>query len=220
MNPFEPAEIERLRRSFASLTKEALPEEGCPAPERIWEAARGKLAPSDTRDLVDHTAACPACAEAWRLAAGVIAETGEERIERARPSGPRWSLIAAAAAALIVMVTLVTQLRRPPFDEDPTYRAPEDTSLRSLMQEPQTLARERCELRWSPGPPGASYSIEVAMEDLTILSSARGLNEERYLVPAAALAKLPAGARLLWRVEALLPDGSKVSSATFVSKLE
>lgn len=220
MNPFEPAEIERLRRSFASLTKEALPEDGCPAPERIWEAARGKLAPSLTRDLVDHTAACPACAEAWRLAAGAIDETGEERIERARQTGPRWSLIAAAAAALIVAVTLVTQLRRPSVQEDTAYRAPEEMAVRSLMQESEPLSRERCVLRWSKGPPGASYSIEVATEDLTILSTARGLRESEYQVPAPALERLPQRTKVLWRVEALLPDGSRIASATFVSMLE
>ena len=40
------------------------------------------------------------------------------------------------------------------------------------------------------------------------------------VVPPEKLVSVPAGAKLLWRVEAVTPDGARAGSATFVSRLE
>lgn len=56
-----------LRFWFASALAGAGAAEGCPAPERLVDAADGRLAPDDAAVVVDHVGACPVCAEGWRL---------------------------------------------------------------------------------------------------------------------------------------------------------
>src|SRR5208283_4027073 len=40
----------------------------CPAPERLWEAALGKLSVEELRQVTTHTARCAECSEALRIA--------------------------------------------------------------------------------------------------------------------------------------------------------
>ena len=58
----EEGELARMRRAFASLSQPAPEPAACPPPEKIWEAVRGELPPAQTREIVTHMAACPACA--------------------------------------------------------------------------------------------------------------------------------------------------------------
>lgn len=216
MNPVEP-DLDRLRRAWASLSDGAVPTESCPEPDSLWAAARGELAPEVTRGLVEHTLTCGACAEAWRLAREVggtlpLLEALDPALGR-----PRWvgfgTLLAAAAAALVVATTLARSPLSP-------YRGVGAVVVRSWIPEGRTLSRSQCTLRWSPGPAGSHYDLRVATEDLTIVAVVRGLEATEYRVPAGALAPLPAGAKLLWQVEALSPDGTRLSSTTFVTQIE
>jgi hypothetical protein len=75
-------------------------------------------------------------------------------------------------------------------------------------------------LRWTPGPEGTTYNLQVATERLEKISEARGLTAAEYLVPEAALRMVPAGARVLWRVETVLPDGSRAGSRTFRTRVQ
>lgn len=222
MNPFDPGEIDKLREGFASLPEAATSAPGCPDPQRLWAAACGELRAEETHELVDHVSACAACAEDWRIAADLARESGAgAESGPARSAWARWSALAAAAAVIVVAFTLVTERRQPPAGEKtPTYRQPGDTGIRSLLAESELLPRGRVLLRWSPGSAGARYSVDVTTEDLTVVSRARGLAENQYLVPHAALANLPPRARLLWRVTALAPDGRRTASETFVSRIE
>ncbi len=215
MNPVEP-DLDRLRRAWDSLSEDAAPTESCPEPERLWAAVRGELAPAATRGLVAHTLSCGGCAEAWRLAREVA--TGLPRPEAfdLAPARPRWGglgTLLAAAAAVVVAITLA----RPPLS---SYREVGAGVVRSRLPEGRLLSRSQCVLRWSSGPPGSHYDLRVATEDLTILAVVRGLEATEYRIPASALTPLPAGAKLLWQVEVLLPDGSRLSSLTFVTRIE
>jgi hypothetical protein len=62
--------------------------------------------------------------------------------------------------------------------------------------------------------------VQVATDGLEPVADARGLSAPEYLVPPERLASLPAGTKLLWRVEAVAPGGARLVSGTFVSRLE
>jgi hypothetical protein len=131
----------------------------------------------------------------------------------------RWVPL-AAAAALVVVVGLM--LRQGPIrdDQPPQYRTGEEIAIQSLLPEEAPLPRSACLLRWSAGPEGSRYNVEVATADLEVIARARGLEREEFAVPANRLADLPPGAELLWRVEATLPDGRTITTPTFIARLE
>lgn len=217
-------ELEWLREMFVSPARGARSEPGCPEPERLWRAVRGELPPAETRELVDHTAACPACAEDWRLAREIQSRSGSP-IEEPRQA-PRRRRIAwgvAAAAVLIGVAVLVPLWRpRPDGDSPPVVRAPDPGDrIRSLIPDQAALPRSRCTLRWSSElGPEVEYDILVATGGLDVLFSARDLEEPMVQVPVEALVRVPAGGTLLWQVVARLPGGRSVTSSTFVSRLE
>jgi hypothetical protein len=224
MNPMkrEEGELARMRRAYASLSQPAPEPAACPPPEKIWESVRGELPPGQSREIVTHMAACPSCAEDWRLA---VALQRPETASNVIPAADRftfgqrmrnWGLAAAAVLALAVVgVQWVQQV-----DPQAGYRGNEAT-IQSLLEEGDALPRQQFLLRWSaPETPGATYDVEVSTEDLRVIASGDDLREPRFLVPAYALAGLPPGARLLWKVDAELPQGGRVTSTTFVTTLQ
>jgi hypothetical protein len=71
-------------------------------------------------------------------------------------------------------------------------------------------------LRWSPVPGAESYDVRISTEDLRrLVLTAQSLKTASYAIPESALAGLPPGSKLLWQVDAVFPDGSRRSSATF-----
>jgi Putative zinc-finger len=216
----------RLRDAWAMASADAAPRPDCPEPAVLWDAARGEAPPGEARRLVQHTAECAACAEAWRLAVevgrGMVEAPGVEPVAAARtrrPAGPlAW--IAMAAAAVAIAVGGAALVGRGREAERPLFRDSERLALRALVPESVPLPRTRCVLRWAGGPAGTRYNVEVATERLEVLDRARDLDRPEYLVPAKALAALPPGARLLWQVELRAPDGSRLTSATFVNRLD
>lgn len=228
-----------LREAFAARTGRA-PEdpEGCPAPERIYAAARGELPPGEVRDVVEHLAACPECAEAWRLAVALEEEAEEvgagEGAFRpaAHPSpGRPWYLqplrVAATVALAVVAVGVVWTVLQAP-EEEPVYRAAGEPEITSLLPEGEPLPREEAVLRWGlvsgrapeEDPEGTTYDLLVSTEALEPVAEADALEEARYRLPPEALKELPVGAHLLWRVEAHLADGRTVRSPTFTTAIE
>lgn len=216
----EEGEVARLRRAFAAPAETDAALSTCPSPEKIWEAVRGELQPNEAGEIVEHTAVCAACAEDWRLAAALQRPETASVIPAADrfTAGRRlrnWTL--AAAAALAVAVVGVQWVQKPDSGQV-IYREGEQASIQSLLEEGQALPREQFLLRWStPDTPGATYDVEVSTEDLRVIASADDLREPQLLVPASSLAGVPPGTRLLWKVEAELPDGGRVSSPTFVA---
>ena len=214
----EEGELAKLRRAFAAPALAGPEPSTHPSPEKIWEGARGELRGAEAQEIIEHTAVCAACAEDWRLAVAlqkpesatnnVVDAT--ERFSAARRLR-NWSL--AAAAALAIGVVGVQWMQ-----QQPIYRDGDQVTIQSLVEEGQALPREQFLLRWSAlETQGATYDVEVSTEDLRVIASADDLTQPQFQVPADALAGLPPGTRLLWKVDADLPDGGSVSSPTFVT---
>lgn len=223
MNPMkrEEGELARLRRAFGSMSHAPEPA-ACPPPEKIWEAVRGELPATQARTVVEHMAACPSCAEDWRLA---IALQKPATASNVIPAAERfalgrrlrnWGLAAAAVLALAVVGVQMV----PRSDVQPTYRG-DGMTIQALVDEGQSLPRQQFLLRWSaPETPGATYDVEVSTEDLRVIAIGDDLREPQFLVPAHALAGLPPGARLMWKVDAELPQGGHVTSTTFFTTVD
>lgn len=224
MNPMkrEEGELARMRRAFACLSQPAPEPAACPPPEKIWEAVRGELPPAQARTIVEHMAACPSCAEDWRLAVAMQKPAAASNVISAAERftfGQRmrnWGLAAAAVLALAVFgVQWAQQIK-----VEPTYRG-DGVTIQSLVDEGQSLPRQQFLLRWSaPETPGATYDVEVSTEDLRVIATGDDLRNPQFLVPAHALAGLPPGARLLWKVDAELSQGGHMTSNTFVTTVD
>lgn len=212
----------RLRRAFRAASEhEQPPGSGCPDAERIWSARAGELPAGERREVVDHVSRCAHCAEAWRLADEVqrdLVELGSDRRSAPRPLAlrlGRWPLLAGAAVVLVAFGT-VPWLRRPPTPSG--YRDGRPGEIRSLGVD-QPLPRERCVLRWSGAPSGSRYDVVVTTEALDLVAEARDLTSPEYLVPSSELEAVAGAGRILWRVEATLPDGSRLASPTFSARI-
>lgn len=227
MNPDRNGGSERLREAFSSLADRTLPKDGCPESDRLWAAVRLELSASERRALVDHISACPACAEAWRLAQALVSESpaavpaGQERSRIALPWRWRLPQVMAAAAAIVVALGVGVYVRRAvtPPGAEPEYRRPEPLVVRSLLPAGEPLPREDCHLRWSPGPAGSRYDLTVTTEELEVVAAVERLEAPEFRVPEAPLSVLAPGAKILWRVEVAFPDGRRAASETFVSQL-
>ncbi len=218
----EHGNVQPLREAFAALAERARPRPDCPEPERLWDAAAGQLPATQARQLVDHTASCPSCAEAWRLARelGRHAREGRPAVGSALSRGGwRW---AAAAAAAVVLALVGVQLwwTRPVGGPPAEYRDPDIETIRSLLTDGAFLPREEFRLRWEAPPDAARFDVLVMTEELEVISRTRGLETPEYRVPDAQLEALPPGTRVLWQVEAVLEDGGSAVSPTFVNRLE
>jgi len=198
--------------------------ERCAEPGRIWAAVDGALPASEARSLVLHSIDCPACEAAWRLAremrAGAVPAPANVLRSPGVVRGGRWRWAAGAVAAVVVLGLFPVWLAIHRRDEPPLFRDEAAGGIRSLVPEEDLQPRVHCLLRWSPGPPGTRYNIQVALADLRPVASASALDRAEYLVPEAALQALTPGTRIFWRVESLLPDGGRQISTTFVARVE
>lgn len=190
----------------------------CPAPEALAEAASGSFGATSRDALADHLVACADCAEEYRLRGSV--EPSSEGAPRPSPrlGALRWHWGWMAAAAVLV-AALATPLLRPPAPA-PTVRMQSTHEIRSLVPEDAPLPREAFLLRWTPGPAGTRYAVTVASTDLTTLHAATSLTDAALQVPPGKLTAIPSGGRILWTVEATLPDGRRVRSPAFAARLE
>jgi hypothetical protein len=218
MTTMDDQELTSLRQAFAAHLDQTDPAT-CLTPETIWDAVHGKLQADAVRESVQHVATCATCAEEWRLAR-TLGEQQEQQIAAPLPAPLRftprqrqwrnWGL--AAAAALALSVVGLQWFQRPP-----EYRG-DQAGVHSQLADATPLPREHFLLKWSvPAPAGATYSVQVSTEDLRVVASAEGLKTPEYQVPASALADLPPGAKLFWKIDADLPSGSRLTSPTFVT---
>lgn len=215
-----PRPAEDLIRAFRSRTDLSGDGSACPLAETIWESAAGTLTRQDNEAVVDHTAGCAGCATAWRLARELQENAFAERRPSMRSVGRRWFPLAAAASLVLALSSVMVFQLRDRWTETPTYRVPEPHAITSLLSRDHVLIRSTCVLRWASGLADARFNIRVTDEDLNPLASSDGLTAGEFLVPQSALAGLPGGAKILWRVEVLGPDGSRSSSPTFVNTIE
>jgi hypothetical protein len=218
---------DRLRAAFASRPGAQGTPEGCPDADSIWAAVRGGIPPGRTREIGLHAVSCTECGRAWRLAREMAAEAfpgsgaAAESSARAGPPAPTWWLWwggAALAAAAGLLWMALPPLVRPPATQEHRMRAGAAEPIRSLLPQEAAVPREDCVLRWE-GPAGARYALRVADESLVTLYRAGDLEATEHRVPPEALVGLPEGAILLWQLEAVLPDGRRLTSHTFVTAL-
>lgn len=224
MNQDDP-QLARLRAAFAAPDAAPAPE-SCPSPETIWSAVLGELPPQQLREVLDHVASCAACAEDWRLAADLNRQQAAEtatvpgKVIQGRFGWRSLYTAAAVAAALLIGVSVYRANEVAP-GQAPAYREAEapNAGIRSLLPSGEALPRQGAVLRWSPLPGAVSYDVEVSTEDLQPVAAAKGQTTAEYRLPESALAALPPGTRLLWRVDAVHADGSRESSQTFTTPL-
>ncbi|RKH49423.1 hypothetical protein D7Y23_16810 [Corallococcus sp. AB050B] len=230
--------VERLR---TALREDDAPGEPVDA-DLVWRAVRQELPAEERRAVIERVAADPAWAQAWRLAKAmsqaaaeaergapeVKAEVPAARVEvpakvvplTARRSWQGRQAMAAMAATVVVLVGAVVVVRQQQAQVDPTrIRGGTAEVIASRVPEATALPRERFELRWSGVPQAVSWSVQVSSEDLKVFHRAERLESREYTVPADVLAELPSGARVLWQVEARLPDGSVQRGSTFVNRV-
>ena len=205
-----------VRKAFEALAGQAGDSgPACPTDDRIWAAARGELSTGETRALLDHTAGCAACLEAWRLAREVASAAPEAaRARRASPSRAGWWVAAAAAIVAAVALGVFLPGWRSTAPE-PAMRAGEAVAIRPMVPPDAELPRNGITLRWSAAHEGARYHVRVTSETLDPLYEARELSDPEARVPPERLDGVAEGERLLWRVEAILPDGTRLDSPTF-----
>ncbi|HXU30049.1 MAG TPA: hypothetical protein VN851_05675 [Thermoanaerobaculia bacterium] len=232
--------IERLRRAFATYdaSPSEIEAEEIDA-ERIYRAAAGELPEDERRAVIDQVATSAAAAEVWRLAVELqrAEAKGAQEDEEAefetddldeQPSGevipfrvaapaprrffPRRTLTALAAVlAATIGFGLWTRMHAPA----PGLRGA-GTVLSATISDGASLPRGAFRLAWAPLPEaGARYTVRVTTEDLRPVAEGRHLETPSYQVPESALAALPAGARLLWQVEARTADGRTVASPAY-----
>lgn len=217
---------EALRMAWRGRRPGPAPSEGCPPASDLWSAVRGDLPAEARRAVVDHTSSCAACAEAWRLAVALVpdpipvAEKAPRSVLAWLPRPGALTPLATAAAVVVALAAGFWLLQGPRPGPTAEFRGAEAPVIRSLLSDGQALPRARFRLQWSAVPEGSHYDVQVTTESLQVVASVRGLAEPAHVVPESALLPLPAGTRLLWRVEAVLPDGERVASPTFVARLE
>ena len=210
-----------LARRFAAALPETGPSE-CPPADTLWAAAAGELPFAEVRALTDHGARCASCAEAWRILADVRHEAedaGALSVPAPSALAPRpfrrRALVPVAAAALAALGVWVT-LRQPPPAAPPVERGTPTPAVRAESAQEQP-AREAV-LRWSEVPGASSYNVTVLTPDLVVVHQAVGVARRELALPDA-LRRRAAEDRLLWNVDAVLPDGRTVASPTFELRL-
>ncbi|RKG63665.1 hypothetical protein D7V80_29735 [Corallococcus sp. CA054B] len=235
----DAAGVERLRTALREDDAAGEPVDA----DLVWRAVRQELPVEERRAVIERVAADPAWAQAWRLAKAlsqaaaeaergapaVVAEVPATGVEApakvvsltARRFWQGRQAMAAMAATVVVLVGAVVVLRQQQQAQvDPTrIRGGAAEAITSSVPEATALPRERFVLRWSGVPQAVSWSVQVSSEDLKVFHRAERLGAREYTVPVDVLAELPSGARVLWQVEARLPDGSVQRGSTFVNRL-
>jgi len=133
------AQLDRMRQAFAGDTA---PGADCPPADRIWEAVNGELEPVDAAAVVDHVAACGACAEAWRIARELETEGAAPRpipFPAKRHVPGVWPLL-AAAATLILAIAAWPLLRGTPAPAAPAATAAAPSPAPAPIPEQTTAA--------------------------------------------------------------------------------
>jgi len=218
----ESASLARLRNAWLEST-DAPDDRACLDPTWIWDAVHGRHAPESLERGLAHVAQCGACAEAWRLAHEMVTAEAPAP-SRASSRGPApawtsWKVWLPAAAALVVFVGGTGYdrgwfERTSPGGQGNVVRGA-SPAIASTMGA-TGCDRSACTLMWSDAGAGARYDIRVTRADLEPVIATSGLTQTAFAIPAAALRTVAPGGDVFWQVDAVLPDGRRLSSPTFV----
>jgi hypothetical protein len=110
-------------------------------------------------------------------------------------------------------------LREDPLSGAEYRDEPAAGGILSGVADDSVLSRDQFLLTWTEGPAGTKYAVEVMTEDLRTLHVSSDLDTARFLVPPEVLARVPDLSRVLWRIEATMPDGRVERSRTFVVRV-
>jgi len=216
----EPDELERLRRAFTTVAETRGSDDHAPDPDRIWQAVRGELTATEIEEMADQASRSAETAAAWTLAAELsreldsISDNSVVPISRRRPV--RWALGLAAAAVVVIGLALPLYYSFSP-EPAPTFRAIGEFEIASELTTGSALDRDAFELRWTSTGKESLYEIVITDSRLKVLDRASFLEEPSYLVAPTALADLPDGEEVWWKIDATRSDGTRVSSPTFVT---
>jgi hypothetical protein len=192
--------------------------------DRIWLAVSGALSPEERRDLVERTATDPGCAEAWRVASEMWRASQARAVGGSAVAAPgltrRWTprWLAMAAALLLVSAIGVISLRNQRSGDE--FRASSGFIVESLVPADMALPRDAFRLRWTPGPEGSRYQLRATTEDLQVLATAADLTAPEFVIERAVLSGLPGGASVFWQVDVSQPNGERLTSSTFITRVE
>jgi hypothetical protein len=208
-----------LRDGFQSLTDAHA--EACHAGDldQVRRAVRGELDAPSRRALVARLALEPALAEAWRVAHALEHPTIVSRVvpPPARSWADRRWLAAAAAIALTVAGGLVVSRQAPQPD---TFRSAGAGGVEPVAGADEALPRASFRLAWRELPEGSRAAVRVTGEDLRVLATFTDVTAASVRVPPEALDALQPGARVFWQVDVILPSGTRVTSETFVARIQ
>ncbi len=237
MRTVEDDGLAEIRQAFTREPGIAPAPESCPPPATLWSALHGELPPAEARQVVDHTAACPACAEDWRLAWELESRTRQAAAGEGAPAGARgarfrswmqWAVGTAAAASLAASIGVLQWSQYEAKEiavqislaKGLTLRGDAHGAIRSQVPSGTALPRSRCLLRWASGLEAAFYDVVVRAQDLTVLAQAKGLKKSEFLVPESRLEALPSGAQISWQVTARYEDDRIAgTSMAFVNRV-
>jgi hypothetical protein len=213
---------DRLRDEFAKISELAGDGKECPPPETLWSSGRAELDPVDNEPVILHLSECTACAAAWRIAQDLAEERLRERapVSRKRLVVSRWASLAATAAVVLAVVSLVVFNTYERRTTPPIYRTQEVNWLQPVVPDGVSLPRDAFVLRWTGGPEGTTYDVRVTTASLDPVAGASRLDRSEFRVSEDALAGISSGAQVFWQVTAHLPDGRRLESASFAVKLE
>ncbi len=223
---------EDLRQALAHVPVGARPSPDAPSPQQLWDAAHGELEPRQAQQIVDEAIADPVAWEEWRLLHALEQELAAEDEQVAANDDPApgssnsrrfgWGAAGLGILAAVVAVTVLQpreDLRPTDVDRDSaTFREADAEGPQPRIEAGTALPRDAFELAWEAGPQGARYELQVSTDEPRLLVHERGLTEPRFLVPETILSHLPAGSRILWRVEEVRVGGNR-RSATFVTPI-
>ena len=212
-------DLETLRRGFQSLAEAAAGECSEDDTAAVWSAVRGELDPEARRALVDRLPDEPALAEAWRIALA-LKSPESPAVQPAAVPRQSWPAPWLAVAAVVVLGVSAALLAPRWRQDEPVLRQPGVYTVQSLLASDTAVARDAFELRWTSAPPGSRYRVRVTTEDLRVLFTASDLDAPVMRVPAEALAEVPSGATLFWQVDVTLPANARISSRTFVTRMQ
>ncbi len=208
----------RLRALFRDAPAAAEPREPVD-PDKVWLAVRGQLPRDELDALIDRCAEDPDAALAWRLAADLAADRDHTELAPvpAPANDPRfgfgvprrlWAPVALMVAAVLLLLLAPPLLREEPTP-GPTLRSG-DARLALVPVQGAERGRDLV-LEWSALPEGTRYTLLITDPGLAPLHRVDGLGTARATVPGAITRGWVAD-RVLWRVEAVTPDGRPVAS--------
>lgn len=212
------AHLSRVYQEYAKGGAEGGP---CVDPERLARCVLGDMSRRERDEIVGHAADCSACAaalkrllalsaEADRAAAGLEANSGRRKAERARARAPFWkrpAFVPAAAVSAVLLLFAASILLVPGFMGRSGTRgaATAGVILVSPVEE-KVPVRDGVAFKWEGLAGATSYTIEVFDRSMSLLWRSGLTAGTEVGLPVEIALKMASGETYYWRVAALTGD--------------